>query len=116
MNLNGFSLCKFSHDAHDTVPGEVKLLKKECFNRWYSLMPYYAALTVSRLPFQVSFLIDGGLTYYRNDITINLLCNLGADIIQYDLSGADVLDVWSAGPILPLWPVCNRRPDCIIRC
>lgn len=37
-----------------TDPGEVKLLKKECFNRWYGLVPYYAALTLSRLPFQVS--------------------------------------------------------------
>lgn len=46
---------KFSHNV---VPGEVKLLKKECFNRWYSLMPYYAALTVSRLPFQVSKSIE----------------------------------------------------------
>lgn len=34
-------------------PSEVKLLKKECFNRWYGLSPYYAALTLSRLPFQV---------------------------------------------------------------
>lgn len=34
-------------------PSEVKLLKKECFNRWYSLMPYYSALTLSRIPFQV---------------------------------------------------------------
>lgn len=31
----------------------MKLLKKECFNRWYSLMPYYTALTLSRIPFQV---------------------------------------------------------------
>lgn len=37
-----------------TDPGEVKLLKKECFNRWYGLVPYYAALTLSRLPFQVA--------------------------------------------------------------
>lgn len=35
-------------------PSEVKLLKKECFNRWYSLMPYYTALTLSRIPFQVN--------------------------------------------------------------
>ncbi|XP_072947730.1 ATP-binding cassette sub-family G member 1 [Epargyreus clarus] len=35
-------------------PQEVKLVKKEHFNRWYSLTPYYAALTVSKLPVQVS--------------------------------------------------------------
>lgn len=32
----------------------MKLVKKEHFNRWYSLTPYYAALTVSKLPVQVS--------------------------------------------------------------
>jgi len=31
----------------------VKLVKKETFNRWYTLTPYYMALTVSRLPVQV---------------------------------------------------------------
>lgn len=36
-------------------PLEVKLVKKEHFNRWYSLTPYYAALTMSKLPFQVLF-------------------------------------------------------------
>lgn len=38
-------------------PSEVKLLKKECFNRWYGLMPYYTALTLSRIPFQVNITI-----------------------------------------------------------
>lgn len=41
-----------------TDPSEVKLLKKECFNRWYSLMPYYSALTLSRIPFQVNDRFD----------------------------------------------------------
>lgn len=35
-------------------PQEVKLVKKEHFNCWYSLTPYYAALTVSKLPVQVT--------------------------------------------------------------
>ncbi|CAH2091355.1 unnamed protein product [Euphydryas editha] len=35
-------------------PQEVKLVKKEHFNCWYSLLPYYAALTVSKLPVQIS--------------------------------------------------------------
>ncbi|XP_015590801.1 ATP-binding cassette sub-family G member 1 [Cephus cinctus] len=34
-------------------PTEVKLVKKEHFNRWYDLTPYYAALTVSKLPVQI---------------------------------------------------------------
>ncbi|CAK1586360.1 unnamed protein product [Parnassius mnemosyne] len=35
-------------------PQEVKLVKKEHFNGWYSLSPYYVALTVSKLPVQVT--------------------------------------------------------------
>nr|ASS36030.1 ABCG4 [Samia ricini] len=35
-------------------PQEVKLVKKEHFNSWYSLTPYYAALTISKLPIQVT--------------------------------------------------------------
>ena len=31
----------------------MKLVKKECFNRWYGLFPYYLALTLSRLPVQL---------------------------------------------------------------
>lgn len=34
-------------------PEEVKLVKKEYFNRWYGITPYYAALTVSKLPIQI---------------------------------------------------------------
>lgn len=36
-------------------PQEVKLVKKECFNKWYSLGPYYLALTLSRIPMQFFF-------------------------------------------------------------
>lgn len=50
-------------------PGEVKLLKKECFNRWYGLMPYYIALTLSRLPFQILFnMIFLLLTYWMSGL------------------------------------------------
>lgn len=31
------------------------MVKKECFNRWYGLTPYYLALTISRLPLQIFF-------------------------------------------------------------
>ncbi|XP_071454743.1 ATP-binding cassette subfamily G member 4-like [Hetaerina americana] len=33
-------------------PSEVSLLRREHFNGWYHLRPYYAALTISRLPLQ----------------------------------------------------------------
>ncbi|KAI9588123.1 ATP-binding cassette sub-family G member 1 isoform X1 [Glossina fuscipes] len=34
-------------------PTEVKLLKKETFNHWYTLPPYYAAFCLSRVPLQI---------------------------------------------------------------
>jgi ATP-binding cassette subfamily G (WHITE) protein 1 len=40
-------LCYFA------VPSEVQLLKREYFNRWYSLHAYFCALSIARLPVQV---------------------------------------------------------------
>lgn len=46
-------------------PSELRVVKKECFNRWYSLTPYFVALTLSRLPFQILFnLIFSSLVYF----------------------------------------------------
>lgn len=53
--LNAY-IYTYVYTCTQPVPSEVKLLKKECFNRWYGLTPYYAALTLSRLPFQVSLI------------------------------------------------------------
>ncbi|XP_034826907.1 ATP-binding cassette sub-family G member 1-like [Maniola hyperantus] len=36
-------------------PSEVLLVKREYFNRWYGLKPYYAALVVSRTPATIFF-------------------------------------------------------------
>lgn len=50
-------------------PAEVKLLKKECFNRWYGLWPYYVAFTISRLPFQIVFnVIFLSMTYWMSGL------------------------------------------------
>ncbi|RZF45328.1 hypothetical protein LSTR_LSTR010415 [Laodelphax striatellus] len=38
-----------------TFPFEVKLLKKEHFNRWYRLTPYYMALQLSKVPTMTLF-------------------------------------------------------------
>jgi hypothetical protein len=38
------------------VPSEVQLLKREYFNRWYSLPAYFCALSIARLPVQVRLL------------------------------------------------------------
>lgn len=46
------------------VPKEVQLVKREYFNRWYGLKPYYAALVVSRTPATIFFsLIYIAITY-----------------------------------------------------
>uniref|UniRef100_U5ETU5 Putative integral to membrane n=1 Tax=Corethrella appendiculata TaxID=1370023 RepID=U5ETU5_9DIPT len=48
-----------------SYPFEVKLVKKECFNRWYGLLPYYLALNLSRIPLQVLLnFIFSALVYY----------------------------------------------------
>lgn len=33
-----------------SVPSEVKLLRREYFNRWYGLTSYYFAMSMSRIP------------------------------------------------------------------
>lgn len=50
-------------------PAEVKVVKKETFNRWYTLTPYYMALTVSRLPLQVMLNITFmAVTYWMSGL------------------------------------------------
>ncbi|XP_077297838.1 ATP-binding cassette sub-family G member 1 [Arctopsyche grandis] len=54
-------------------PQEVKLVKKEYFNRWYGLAPYYAALTVSKLPLQVFLnVIFCSLVYFMAGLPVEL--------------------------------------------
>ncbi|XP_072939153.1 ATP-binding cassette sub-family G member 1-like isoform X2 [Epargyreus clarus] len=38
-----------------SFPSEVLLIKREYFNRWYGLKPYYAALIISRTPLTIFF-------------------------------------------------------------
>lgn len=48
-------------------------MKKECFNRWYGLTPYYLALTISRLPLQIVFnLIFILLVYFLAGLPIEV--------------------------------------------
>nr|CAD7264529.1 unnamed protein product [Timema shepardi] len=55
-------------------PGEVKLLKKEYFNRWHGLTSYYMALTISRLPIQiVASLIFLTLVYFLTGMPFQVL-------------------------------------------
>lgn len=55
-------------------PQEVKLVKKEHFNCWYSLTPYYAALTVSKLPVQVTFnIIFSTIVYFMAGVPFSVM-------------------------------------------
>lgn len=46
-------------------PQEIKVLKREYFNRWYGLNPYFYALTLTRVPIQIGLgTIYIGLTYF----------------------------------------------------
>lgn len=56
------------------VPAEVKLVKREVFNGWYTLKPYFMALTVSRIPSIVSLL------YLSKAIMYNL-CRTHSEVI-----------------------------------
>nr|CAD7197276.1 unnamed protein product [Timema douglasi] len=59
---------------NQAVPGEVKLLKKEYFNRWHGLTSYYMALTISRLPIQiVASLIFLTLVYFLTGMPFQVL-------------------------------------------
>ncbi|XP_063222401.1 ATP-binding cassette subfamily G member 4-like [Bacillus rossius redtenbacheri] len=79
-------------------PVEVQLLKREYFNRWYSLNAYFFALTLSRLPLEL-FL---GTTYlacvyittgqpleisrYAQFLTICLLTGVSSESLGYAIS------------------------------
>lgn len=51
-----------------SVPLEVKLLRREYFNRWYSLKAYYMALTIASLPLLVSSDLNN-INYHGKKIT-----------------------------------------------
>ncbi|KAK7861706.1 hypothetical protein R5R35_010070 [Gryllus longicercus] len=54
-------------------PYEVKLLRREHFNKWYSLVPYYSAMTVSKIPTQVFFsMIFITMVYFMSGLPMDL--------------------------------------------
>lgn len=57
-----------------SVPTEVKLLKKEHFNHWYSLRSYYSAYQISRLPLMVCITTTLFLWYWTFKFISIFLC------------------------------------------
>uniref|UniRef100_A0A8D8SLS9 ATP-binding cassette sub-family G member 1 n=1 Tax=Cacopsylla melanoneura TaxID=428564 RepID=A0A8D8SLS9_9HEMI len=64
-------------------PTEVKLLKKEYFNQWYGLKPYFLALQLSKAPFLIFFsLIFLLIVYFLSGLPVEwerltLFCTVG---------------------------------------
>ncbi|XP_013190739.1 ATP-binding cassette sub-family G member 1 [Amyelois transitella] len=90
-------------------PQEVKLVKKEHFNRWYSLTPYYAALTVSKLPVQVSLnVLFCTIVYFMVGVPFGM-----ARFIAFCLIG-NVVSLVAEGMGLAIGSVFNVRNGCAI--
>lgn len=67
-------LLNLTHSSLISDPQEVKLVKKEHFNCWYSLTPYYAALTVSKLPIQVTFnILFSTIVYFMAGVPFSVV-------------------------------------------
>ncbi|XP_063828066.1 ATP-binding cassette sub-family G member 4 [Ostrinia nubilalis] len=90
-------------------PQEVKLVKKEHFNRWYSLTPYYAALTVSKLPVQVTLnCLFCTIVYFMTGVPFSL-----PRFIAFCLIG-NVVSLVAEGMGLAIGSVFNVRNGCAI--
>lgn len=44
---------EWAQDTSFTVPSEVQLLKREHFNRWFRIGPYYMSMIMAKLPMQI---------------------------------------------------------------
>ncbi|XP_075978659.1 ATP-binding cassette sub-family G member 1 [Anticarsia gemmatalis] len=90
-------------------PQEVKLVKKEHFNCWYGLTPYYAALTVSKLPFQVLFnIIFSTIVYFMAGVPFSV-----PRFIAFCLVG-NVVSLAAEGMGLAIGSVFNVTNGCAI--
>ncbi|CAH0398650.1 unnamed protein product [Chilo suppressalis] len=90
-------------------PQEVKLVKKEHFNRWYSLTPYYAALTVSKLPVQVTLnIIFCTIVYFMTGVPFSV-----PRFIAFCLIG-NVVSLVAEGMGMAIGSVFNVRNGCAV--
>lgn len=55
------------------MPFEIKILRREYFNRWYGLKSYYTALTLASAPLVILFTVMfAAVTYYLSDQPLSL--------------------------------------------
>ncbi|KAJ8713344.1 hypothetical protein PYW07_013714 [Mythimna separata] len=90
-------------------PVEVKLVKKEHFNCWYGITPYYAALTVSKLPVQVTFnIIFCTIVYFMTGVPFSVI-----RFVAFCLVG-NVVSLAAEGMGLAIGSVFNVTNGCAI--
>lgn len=90
-------------------PQEVKLVKKEHFNSWYSLFPYYAALTVSKLPVQITLnLVFCTIVFFMVGVPFNV-----ARFIAFCFIG-NIVSLVSEGIGMAIGSVFSVRNGCAI--
>lgn len=79
-----FPLCSIKTKHHKieltrnlliSVPLEMKILRREHFNRWYKLTPYLLSMLLMEIPFQVSNFINPWKSFYPF-IKFNFIKNL----------------------------------------
>lgn len=54
LQLQGIRFLKYFCLSNFAVPIEMEMMKREHFNRWYNLVPYFLSVVTFEIPFQVS--------------------------------------------------------------
>ncbi|CRL08274.1 CLUMA_CG020872, isoform A [Clunio marinus] len=92
-----------------SYPSELRVVKKECFNRWYGLTPYYLALTISRLPLQILLnVIFSTLVYFLAGLPLEMW-----RFIMFSLIG-NIVSIISEGLGLAIGATFNVTNGCAV--
>ncbi|KAH9644130.1 hypothetical protein HF086_015460 [Spodoptera exigua] len=104
----------------DVVPFQVRLLRREYFNRWYSLKAYYAALTIASIPNMVilgiiflviAYLMSGQLLEWDRFILFSIAglliatCSEGLGLAvgsAFNVTNGSIVAPATAAPLLAL--------------
>ncbi|XP_034826923.1 ATP-binding cassette sub-family G member 1-like [Maniola hyperantus] len=101
-------------------PMELRMLRREYFNRWYSLKAYYAALTFSTLPFMftlgtlfilIGYLMSGQLLEFDRFVLFTIsgiltgICSEGLGLLVgsiFSVTNGSIIGPATAAPLLAL--------------